>query len=270
METTINDFRLGFDLLGSKTSYHHQETPPIVLIHGFGLDRSVWHPVVAGYLKDFALILPDMRGHGQSDAPQGPYQMSLLADDLAELLEILHIKKTIVCGHSMGGYVAQAFAYQFPQMLAGLGLITTNAKADNDDKRAGRNALIREIKEHGALAVAETLAPRLSDDPAVVKQLHQLINKTKPAGLIGGLEGMAQRPDRTALLPEIDVPALVVAGEDDQITKFDQAKSMAEVLPQGDFLGLPGVGHMPMTESPAALGEGLQALIQRVMDSSSC
>lgn len=269
MRIANNDFKLGYDLFRSEVSIRHQQTPPIVLIHGFGLDRSVWHPFVSEHLSDFMVILPDMRGHGESDAPQGPYQMDLMADDLTELLDTLDVDQAIVCGHSMGGYVCLALASQYPDRLAGLGLITTNADADNEDKRAGRYALIEEIKTYGAVAVADNLAPRLSNDPAVVKQSHYLISRTEPAGLIGALEGMAQRPDRAALLPEINVPALVVAGEDDQITIFEDAKSMAKSLPQGQFLGLQGAGHMPMVETPAALGKGLHALIQRVMGSFS-
>jgi len=258
MKIIINDIHLGFDLLG-------EVEPPIVLIHGFGLDRSIWRPLASSQLDNQMVILPDLRGHGESDAPKGPYRMSLLADDLAFLLEALGIKKAIVCGHSMGGYVALAFADQYPKMLAGLGLITTNANADLDDKRAGRYELMEETREKGAMAVADNLAPRLSYDQAVVNQAHQLISSTNPEGLDGALAGMAVRPDRTALLLEIRVPSLVVAGEADRITELNEAKAMAEALPEGQFLGIRGVGHMPMAEAPETLGEGLRTLITRVM-----
>lgn len=257
MKLKIDDFHLGFDILG-------KVKPPIVLIHGFGLDRTIWHPLASAHLEHQQVILPDMRGHGESDAPGGPYQMSLLADDLAQLLEMLGIGRAIVCGHSMGGYIALAFADQYPQMLSGLGLITTNANADPDDKRAARYTLIEQIKERGPIVVADNLAPRLSDHQSVVDQTHHLINKTHPQGLIGALWGMAERPDRTVSLKDIRVPSLVVAGEADKITKFDEAEAMAEALPQSRFLGLPGIGHMPMAEAPAELGQGLQVLIQQV------
>lgn len=258
MKININGIQLGFDLLGTVK-------PPIVLIHGFGLDRSIWQQLASTHLGDQQVILPDVRGHGESDAPGGPYLMSLLAEDLAHLLESLGVEKAIVCGHSMGGYISLAFADQFPQMLAGLGLITTNANADAEDKRAGRYALIKEIRERGAIAVAENLAPRLSDDQAVVDQAYRLICKAVPQGLIGALGGMAKRPDRTGLLQEIKVPSLVVAGEVDSITDFDHAKVAADALPQGQFLAIPEVAHMPMAEAPVELGQGLRNLIRRVM-----
>lgn len=267
MKIQINGRWISYDLLQPKAEKPIRETPPIVLIHGLGLDRTIWYPMVSAYLDDFDVILPDVRGHGESDAPSGTYSMSILADDLAYLLERLDVKKAIVCGHSMGGYIALAFASQFPDRLAGLGLITTNANADSEEKRTGRYEMIEAIIQHGAEVLADGLAAKLSHNPDVVRDAHQLISNAKPGGMIGVLQGMAQRADRATLLPQIEKPALVAAGVEDQITNFEDAKSMAEALPYGHFLSLLGAGHMPMRESPAALAEGLRALTQRVIGS---
>lgn len=259
MKIKIDDIQLAYDFWG-------KVTPPIVLLHGFGLNRTIWHECVRKHLGDQQVLLLDLRGHGESDAPEGPYSMSLLAEDLAQCLDALGIKKAIVCGHSMGGYVSLAFTEQFPQMLAGLGLITTNAQADSDEKRSGRYALIEEVRERGAIALAETLAPRLSHDQNVISLSHQLILNTDPEGLIGALGGMAERPDRRKLLPKISMPALVVAGEEDQITSLTDAKEMADALPKGHLLSLPGVGHMPMAEAAPELGQGLLSLIAQTVN----
>ena len=230
------------------------------------MDRSIWEALVESQLGDQQVILPDMRGHGESDAPEGIYSMSLMAADLASLLDALGVEKAIVCGHSMGGYASLAFAEHYPQRLAGLGLITTSAMADQEDKRAGRFALIDQVWERGAVAVAESLAPRLSNSPSVVQQLQHLISSAASQGLIGALAGMAERPDRTVILPQVNVPALVVAGEADQITDFASARAMADALPQGEFLAIADVGHMPMIEATAELGKGLRSLVARVTD----
>lgn len=259
MKININGMQLAYDTRG-------KTVPPVVLLHGFAMDRSIWEDLMESQLGDQQVILPDMRGHGESDAPEGTYSMSLMAADLASLLDALGVEKAIVCGHSMGGYVSLAFAEHYPQRLAGLGLITTNAQADPEDKRAGRFALIDQIREQGAVAVAESLAPRLSRDPAVVHQAQRLISSAAPQGLIGVLAGMAERPDRTDLLPQVNVPALVVAGEADQIMDFSSARAMADALPQGQFLAIPHVGHMPMIEATAELGKGLRSLVARVTD----
>jgi pimeloyl-ACP methyl ester carboxylesterase len=257
MNAKINGIKLGFDVTG-------QNSPALLLMHGFGLDRSIWYELVEKHLGDQQVVLPDLRGHGESDAPLGPYDMSFLAQDMEGLLESLGIEQAIVCGHSMGGYVALAFAELFPAKLAGLGLITTNAKADSAEKRAGRYALVDDICRMGSIAVAESLAPRLSRNPAVIRQAHELICQCDPAGLIGSLQGMAVRPDRSTLLPEINVPALVVAGEEDLITRLESAEGMASALPMGAFTSLPGVGHMPMVEDASGLAEALRTLIKRV------
>jgi pimeloyl-ACP methyl ester carboxylesterase len=259
MKININGLKFAYAVRG-------RTGPPLVLLHGFAMDRSIWVDLVESQLGDQQVILPDLRGHGESDAPEGPYSMSLMAADLAYLLDALGIEQAIVCGHSMGGYVALAFAEHHPHKLAGLGLITTNAQADPAEKRAGRFTLIDQIRERGALAVAESLAPRLSSNPAVVGQAQHLICSITPQGLIGALLGMAERPDRTAQLPQVNVPALVVAGEADQITDFASAKAMADALPQGEFLGIPGVGHLPMSEAAVELGQGLRSLVVRVND----
>lgn len=257
MKIEVNGVHLAYETWG------HTERP-IVLMHGFGLDRSIWRDLATKYLADQQVILPDLRGHGESDAPVGPYHMSQLAEDLVYLLDAREVERAVVCGHSMGGYVALAFAAQFAERLLGLGLITTNAGSDSEEKRAGRYALIEEVRERGSIAVAENLAPRLSRSQAVIDASFTLIDQTEPLGLIGAMGGMAERPERTGLLSQINVPALVVAGEDDRITDFKTAKAMADALMKGEFLGIPDVGHMPMWEAPDILGRGLKSLVARV------
>ena len=257
MKTKINGIELAYGITG-------KNSPPLLLMHGFGLDHSIWFELVEKHVGEQQVILPDLRGHGESDIPSGPYTMSLLAQDMAEILDDLQVERAIVCGHSMGGYVALAFAEQYPGKIAGLGLITTNAVSDSPEKRRNRYALIDEIQAKGSSAVADNLAPRLSNKPAVIRQAHALISQCDPGGLIGSLQGMAEREDKMACLREITVPALVVAGKEDQITDVLGAQDMAKALPQGTFFEIPKVGHMPMLEDTAALGQALQSLVNRV------
>jgi pimeloyl-ACP methyl ester carboxylesterase len=250
MKSRINGITLAYDLLG-------EAGPPLVLIHGFGLNRGIWRDMATHYLADYQVILPDVRGHGESDAPEGAYPMALLTDDLVGLLDHLEIEQAVVCGHSMGGYIALAFAAQHPERLAGLGLITSRAEADSAEKKEGRVRLAETVQEQGSSALAETLAPRLSHDPAVVKRAYDLIAATPPAGISGAALGMAERPDRTALLDQLDVPTLVVAGEEDQIVPLAYARHLAESLTKGRLIEIPGAGHMPMLEQPQLLADAL-------------
>jgi len=257
MKALINQINLGFEILG-KNGY------PIVLIHGFGLDRSIWEEMVGCYMGNAQVILPDLRGHGESDAIEGTYTMPLLAADVVGLLDHLGIEKAIVCGHSMGGYVSLAMADQFPDRLAGLGLITTKAEADSSEKRSGRYALVEDVREKGAVALAESLAPRISKNPEVIEGSHQIILKTKPLGIIGSALGMAERSDRTEMLNRITCPVLVIAGEQDQLIPLSYAQEMANHLPNVRFLSIQEAGHMPMMECPKITAMSLLSLREEI------
>ena len=259
MKTEINGIQIAFEVLG-RTGYS------LVLIHGFGLNRSIWKPMASVFFGEQYTILLDLRGHGESDAPEGLYNMCLFAEDIVGLLDHLGIEKAILCGHSLGGYVALAFAMTYPDRLAGLGMITSRSGADSEEARMGRYELAEKVRENGSVELAKTLVPRLTTDETIRKQSSAIIEKTHPTGIIGAAMGMAERPDRSHLLKEIKVPALVVAGEEDLLIDTDQAVQMAELLPNGELLIIPNAGHMPMLETPEALAEGLLSLAQRVSE----
>jgi len=253
----VNGIELAYDILG-------QTGHPLVLIHGFGLDHTIWMDMASNYLHNHRVILPDVRGHGDSDAPPGVYEMSLLAKDIAHLLEYLGINKATICGHSMGGYITLAFAEKYPERLAGMGLITSRSNADSEENREGRYKMMESVQKRGAVALGKSLSPRLTTNETLIQEAYNLIAQTPPMGIIGVLKGMAERPDRTSLLSRIAVPTLVVAGEDDQIIDLGEAREMVHVLPRCKFLAISGVGHMPMWEAPAILAKGLDDLVERV------
>jgi pimeloyl-ACP methyl ester carboxylesterase len=257
MKAIINQIKMGFETLGWKQT-------PLVLIHGFGLDRSIWREMVRQYMVDQMVILPDMRGHGESDTPGTIATMSQMAEDVVDLLDYLGIERAIICGHSMGGYVSLAFVEQNPERMAGLVLITTRADSDSDEKKVGRYQLVEYVKEKGSVALAETLAPRLSKDKKVIETSYRLINQANPQGIIAAALGMAERRDYSYLLKKIDCPALVVAGEEDQIIPMEMTEAMVKQLKEGTLLKVTDAGHMPMLENPKLLAEGLLAFINRV------
>jgi len=261
MKLLVNGLQIGYDILGENGS-------PIVLIHGLGLDRTIWMEMTSRYMQDYRVILPDVRGHGESDAPEGTYTMSLLSDDLAGLLDSVGINKAVVCGHSMGGYIALAFAAMYPERLAGLGLITSRADADTEKKRKGRYKMVKEIKSRGSIALAENLAPRLTKDAEIIRKAYDLIVRNQSQGLIGAVYGLAERPDRTRLLPAIHVPALVVTGKEDQIITPDYSQKMASAFPNGLLINLLGVGHMPMLEAPEKMSIEIINLMEKFMERS--
>lgn len=257
MKAKINGIQMGYDVIGEAGT-------PIVLIHGFGLNRRIWVEVAEKYLKPHQVILPDVRGHGESEAPEGAYPMTLLAEDIKELLDFLVIEKAAVCGHSMGGYITLAFAERYPERLAGLGLITTRAKADSAEQRADRYQMVEKVRENGAIVLAESLGPKLTKDEALIKESYEMLSNSDPLGIIGVLQGMAERPDRLGLLSNITVPALVIAGDQDQIIDLGDARLMAEAIPRAKFHLISGTGHMPMMEQPEDVASGLDWLISEI------
>ena len=230
---------------------------PVVLLHGFPLSGAIWHEHQKRLSDRYRVITPDLRGHGRSPAPSGVYEMDLLARDVLAVLDALLIKKAIIMGHSMGGYVALAAWKLAPERFLALGLIASQAGADTEEGRQSRYKLVTKVAANGSKDVAETMLPKLfaPDLPAeapIIELVRQLILNTQPTGIIGSLEGMAVRPDSGTLLPKISVPVLILAGAHDQIIAPDKAKAMAAAVKTATLTMVEHAGHMPMLEQPQA------------------
>jgi 3-oxoadipate enol-lactonase len=239
----------------------HGQGTPIMLVHGFPLNRSIWNPLLPLLENKARLILPDLRGFGQSPVPEGTYTMRLMAEDLRALLDTLKIDKVVLAGHSMGGYVSLAFAQAYPHRLAGLALISTQAAADNPEARASREKTVEEVKRRGLKNLADGMAPHLTCQPALVEPLRKLIMKAKPLGVIGSLKGMAERPNAQEWLPSITVPTVVIAGSEDAIIPIERPRLMAQLLGRAWLVETANAGHMPMMEQPQAVANAILQLI---------
>lgn len=242
----------------------HGQGFPVVLLHGFPLDHTIWEPVLSAIKEHARIILPDLRGNGQSPVTDGVYSMRLMAADLATLLDKLEIDRAILVGHSMGGYVSLAFAYAYPNRLAGLGLISTQAAADSPEKRQDRLNLADEIGRKGVRHLAEVMSARLTTRPELISPLRTLILKMNPKGAIGDLKGMAERSDMTEFLPSITVPSLVLAGAEDIILPIERSRTMAKMLGRAWLVEIPSAGHVPMMEYPQPVAEAIDQLIEGV------
>ena len=238
---------------------------PMVFLHGFPFDHTIWEPLVPFITDKARLILPDLRGHGRSPAPEGIYSMRLLAEDVLTLLNVLKIERAILVGHSMGGYAGLAFAQAYPHRLAGLGLVCTQAGTDTPERRQARYQTAEEVSRKGVKVVAENMAPKLTQNPDLVKSLQKLIMQNKPKSIIASLKGMAERPDALGWLSEIAIPAVVLAGGSDGLVPLERAQTMTQLLGKAWLVELPGVGHMPMLEAPQATADALNQLIQMVI-----
>ena len=248
----VNGFDLAFERRGHGL--------PLVLIHGYPLDHTTWQDVTPLLEKGFDLILPDLRGLGQSSEVESVYTVSDLASDIAGLLDHLKIEKAIVAGHSMGGYVALAFARAYPMRVSGLGLVSSQILADTPEGRDGRYKTAANVAEKGVSVVAEAMTPKLSADPRIQTIVRGLIEKQTPAGVIGALKAMAERADSTDLLSMMQFPVVLIHGEADALIPIERARAAEAVVLQSRLFALKDAGHMPMMESPQATVEALKHL----------
>ena len=242
-----NDTTLAYERLGRGA--------PLVLIHGFPLDHSIWDEVTPLLSSDFDLILPDLRGFGESLLSTPAWTMSDLAADIAALLDHLGIESAFLAGHSMGGYVALAFAAAYPRRVCGLALVASQAAADAPERKAGRYAQAHQIAENGIGETVAGMTVKLSADMRVQKFVHDLMRKQKPAGYIGALKAMAERADTLSVLEQAAFPVLIVHGGADGLIPIQ--REMQAKVPRARVVELSGVGHMPMMESPHEVADAL-------------
>ncbi len=254
METiNFNGIDLAYDRQG--------QGKPLVLIHGYPLDHTIWADVVPLLAGTFDLILPDLRGFGASASSDRPVTMADFASDIAGLLDSLRIQQAALVGHSMGGYVALAFARAYPMRVSGLGLVSSQMLADTPEGREGRYKAAANVAEKGVSVVAEAMTPKLSAVPRIQTIVRGLIEKQTPAGVIGALKAMAERADSTDLLSMMQFPVVLIHGEADALIPIDRARAAEAAVLQSRLFALEGVGHMPMMESPQATAEALKHLV---------
>ncbi len=231
---------------------------PLVLIHGYPLDRSIWELAEVLLDNDFDMVVPDLRGFGESDAADAGRSILAYAEDVAGVMRHVGLAKAIVAGHSMGGYVALALMRQHPEVVAGLGLISSQILPDPPERKQARYAAARDVMTDGVGPVAESMAAKLSADLRVQAAMRALISRQRPAGLVSALEAMAERPDSTDTVAAATVPVLIVHGAADALIPVERGRSIQEILPKARYVELPAAGHMAMMEDPAAVADALR------------
>jgi 3-oxoadipate enol-lactonase len=272
MLVTIDGRRIGYDDSGGSGV-------PLVLLHGFPLDRTVWEeqlPALAGT----RVIRVDLRGCGESEPSDGPALMEVLAGDVAGLLDALHVERAALAGHSIGGYVALAFFRMFAERVAGLALVASHVAEDagrnpgadpaQRELAAGRDALAERLESDGTMdAAVESYLPRYfaprvyRERPEIVERGRAVMQRQNPGGCAQLVRGMKERLDSHDLLADIAVPALVLAGGADSYLDPRTLRETAAVIAGAEFVVLDDVGHLPMWEAPDATSDALAAFAQR-------
>jgi len=268
MFTTIKGVRFSFIDEG--------EGQTILFVHGFPLSRVIWQPQIEALTKNYRVIAPDLRGHGESSAPAGVYTMDAFAEDLQALIAERKCAPVVLVGHSMGGYISFAFYRKFPQSVRAMVLFCTRAIADSAEGKIARENLAQRAEREGAAAVAgQTLpkmfAPTSSDSsqgksgrPDLVESVRQIMLAISVNALAGSLRGMAARPSAVELLAKITVPTLVIAGENDLIVPASESAAMAGAIPDAELVMIPHAGHLASLENPEAVAATLRAFLAKI------
>lgn len=252
MKITINDIDIGYD--------DHGMGLPVLFLHAFPLNRSMWEGELAGLLQEqrYRLVALDWRGFGESGIVDGISTMEMFADDVAGLMDALGMQEAVLCGLSMGGYAAFAFLRKYPQRVSGLILADTRPGADTPEAQANRENVARIAETQGSEAIADLQVPRLLSEytrqhhPEVEMRVRQMISAATSQGIAAASRGMAQRTDATDLLAGISCPTLVVVGEQDVLTPPNVAQEYAAKIPGARFVVIPQAGHLSNLEQPEA------------------
>lgn len=233
---------------------------PVVLLHAFPLSSSMWQAQQDGLAGVSRVVCPDLPGAGETPLPTGEPSLDASADTVVALLDRLGVERAVLGGLSMGGYVAMAVARGHPQRLGGLLLVDTLATADPGPARDRRLRIAATLEEEGSTRVLlEEVLPTLTGEttrrerPEVQRRVRELVAAASPAGAAWSQRAMAARPESLSVLAGLDVPALVVVGDEDALTTVSDAQAMAEALPDASVVVLAGSGHLSALEVPELL-----------------
>ena len=242
--------------------------PPLLFVHGFPLDHTMWRNQFEPFAADHRVIAPDLRGFGSSPAVPGTVTMAEHADDLLALLDALAVREPVhLCAMSMGGYVAFEFWRRHPERIRSLILCDTRAAADTPEAAANREQMAVEVLRDGAAVAEKAMLPKLlaadapQRQPEVVEHVRRMILGTRPETIASAQRGMAARADMRSHLPQIRAATLLIVGELDVISTPQEMRGIADGIPGSRLVTIPGSGHLTPLEAPVEFNAALREFL---------
>jgi 3-oxoadipate enol-lactonase len=245
--------------------------PPVVLLHPFPCHHAFWNPLAAALDSRYRLILPDLRGHGNSEVGKGPALMAKHASDIARVLDAESIGTAAFIGCSIGGYILFEFWRRFRARVSSLVLCDTRPQADTAEARANRLKSAATVLEQGTEPFLETLIPKLmgrttfAARPDLVDGARAMMCTMSAEDISLVLRGMAARPDSVADLKTINVPTLIAIGEEDVLSTVADGELMRQNIAASQLKVIPKCGHYSPWEQPEAVGKVLRQFLESVV-----
>ena len=244
----------------------------LVLLHAFPLHAAMWERQLQNLSDGWRVVAPDLPGFGESEPRPDPESATLepMADAVADLLDRLGVTGVVLGGLSMGGYTAFVFARRHRTRVRALILSDTRAAADTDEVKERRTSQQAQVREQGTADLIETLLGTLlteetrSTRPQIVEQARSLMRHAHPDAIVAGLEAMKRRSDATDDLAGLDVPALVLVGDQDASVSVEEARAMVHQLPQARLAVIPGAGHLSNLEQPEAFNAEVKGFLDQL------
>ena len=246
MRVRSGDTEIAYEVLGAG--------PAVVLLHPFPADHGIWMPVAESLLARYRCILPDLRGHGES--PPGPATMEKHAADVLRVCDDSGVGRAVFAGVSIGGYVLFEFWRRHRERVAALMLCDTRAQADTDEGRRNRLRSAEDVQKRGPAPFLDAMILKLvgastrRNRPDIATAARAMMDRMPVAGIVAVQQGMAARPDSIPTLKTIDVPTLVVVGDEDTLTPSADAELMQRNISGSRLQVVPAAGHYAVFEQP--------------------
>jgi 3-oxoadipate enol-lactonase len=261
-QITSGDTEIFYEVLGSG--------PPVILLHPFPANHDLWKPAAQAVISRYRVILPDLRGHGESGIGQGPATMKKHAADLARILDHEEVGRAPFVGVSIGGYVLFEFWRKYRARVEALVLCNTKAQADTPEARAARLQAAADVMERGTEPYFESMLPKLlgkttySARPDLVEGALRMMRKMSPEDVAMVQRGMAERQDSVETLKTINVPTMVVTGDEDILTGKAEAELMRRNISGSQLKVVAKAGHYSPWEQPEEVGKLLRQFLDAV------
>jgi 3-oxoadipate enol-lactonase len=247
-----------------------KDAPVIIFIHGFPLNKSMWNEQIESFSKQYRVIAYDVRGHGQTEIGNVDLSIELFVSDLLSLMDTLEIQTGILCGLSMGGYIALNAIKNFPHRIDGLILCDTTCIADTPETKEKRKESIHKVNEFGVVQYAEEIAQNLlapetfTTKPQVIASVKEMILHTSQDSITETILALAGREESCSYLPEILVPVLILVGKEDKITPPASAQQIHDCIKNSKLFIIENAGHLSNLENPEIFNTHLNQFIQLV------